>query len=407
MIKPPLPLAALILAIAACAPLRDTREPDERSDATPSFATAGMDHAAIAEAFLTESTAADNVDSPAAWRAPDGRTWLFATAKEGGGVLIYDGDDGHLLRRIGREGDAAGEFRRPNGISVVGDLVFVVERDNRRVQMLSLPQLQTLAMFGSEQLQQPYGLWVRALSDQRFEVTVTDAYMAGEKANGDDLPPPLPELGRRMQRYEVLVQTDEVRTRHLGAFGDITAAGAIRIPESIWGDVAHDRLLIAEEDTAIGTAVREYDLAGNYRGRTLGLGRFKAQAEGIALWQCADGSGYWIATDQFPDRSLFHVYDRASLQHLGAFAGHTVANTDGVWLHQSATSRFPNGVFYAVHDDQGVGAFDWRDIAKALALRTDCSDPVFPHAANLLLDRPIPRAPDFTLIPAHPSKNWR
>jgi len=86
---------------------------------------------------------------------------------------------------------------------------------------------------------------------------------------------------------------------------------------------------------------------------------------------------------------------------------HTTARFATAGIAQAATSRFPNGVFYAVHDDQGVGAFDWRDIAKALALRTDCSDPVFPHAANLLLDRPIPRAPDFTLIPAHPSKNWR
>ncbi|MBI2397478.1 MAG: phytase [Xanthomonadales bacterium] len=374
MMKHLLPLAASILALAACAPLRDAREPDELVDAIPRFATAGIEHVVVAEAFRTASSVADNVDSPAAWRAPDGRTWLFATAKEGGGLLLYDGDSGQTLRRFGRAGEAAGEFRRPNGISVAGDLLFVVERDNRRVQVLSLPQLQTLAMFGSELLQQPYGLWVRTLAADAWELTVTDAYMAGKRANGFDIPPPLPELDRRMQRWKLSMHDGRLAVTHVGAFGDTSAAGAIRIPESIWGDVAHDRLLIAEEDTATGTAVREYDLAGNYRGRTLGLGSFKAQAEGIALWQCADGSGYWIATDQFPDRSLFHVYDRVSLQHLGAFAGTTVANTDGVWLHQSATARFPNGVFYAVHDDQGVGAFDWRDIAKALALRTNCTD---------------------------------
>jgi 3-phytase len=45
-----------------------------------------------------------------------------------------------------------------------------------------------------------------------------------------------------------------------------------------------------------------------------------------------------------------------------------VGNTDGVWLHQEPTPRFPQGVFYAVHDDMGVGAFDWRDIAAALKL---------------------------------------
>ena len=107
---------------------------------------------------------------------------------------------------------------------------------------------------------------------------------------------------------------------------------------------------------------------GRYRGRDIGASLFKAQAEGMALFTCADGSGYWIATDQFKDRSLFHVFDRVTLAHRGAFAGKRTANTDGVWLDQSADARFPQGVFYAVDDDQAVAAFDWRDIAKALAL---------------------------------------
>jgi 3-phytase len=33
---------------------------------------------------------------------------------------------------------------------------------------------------------------------------------------------------------------------------------------------------------------------------------------------------------------------------------------------------FPAGAFFAVHDDQAVAAFDWRDIASELGL-TDCS----------------------------------
>src|SRR5690606_25091375 len=166
---------------------------------------------------------------------------------------------------------------------------------------------------------------------------------------------------------------DRVLARHAGAFGATDAAGAIRIPESLWGDPAHDRLLVAEEDTATGTALRVYDLDGDYH-RTIGLDDFEAQAEGIALWACADGSGYWLATDQFRDRSVFHVYDRETLAHLGAFAGETVANTDGVWLNQAPTLAFPAGVFYTAHDDRAVGAFDWRDVAGALGLRERCTE---------------------------------
>ncbi len=370
----PLALALLPLLLLGCASTPD-REPDEVEGADPLLSESGEPHASIAEAFVTTLTPKDNIDSPAAWRAPDGKTWLFATAKEGKGLVLYDGDTGATLRSVGTEGSRPGQFKRPNGVAVSGDHLFVVERDNRRVQVLALPSLATVATFGEDELQKPYGLYIREHASGELEVLVTDAYMVGEDANGNEIAPPLPELDRRVQRYLVRVDGDAVSAVSSGAFGDTTAAGAIRVPESLWGDVANDRLLISEEDVATGTAYREYSLAGEFRGSTVGLGRFKAQAEGVTLWSCPDGSGYWLTTDQFKDLSLFHVFDRKSLQHLGAFAGKTVANTDGVWLQQAGTTRFPKGVFYAVHDDMGVGAFDWRDIAAALKLRVSCPGP--------------------------------
>lgn len=348
------------------------REPDQTAEIDPLLSRAQVPHQVVAEAFITAATPDDNIDSPAAWATPGGELWLFATAKQGDRLVVYDGETGQTLRSVGGSGAGAGRFERPNGIAVHGDLLFVVERDNRRVQVLALPSLRSLATFGENQLLQPYGLWVRELAPGTLEVLVTDAYMLGEDANGDEIVPPLAQLDRRVQRYRIDVAGDGVSARHVGAFGDTSAAGAIRIPESIWGDETHDRLLIAEEDIATGTAVREYDLDGNFQGRTVGLDTFKAQAEGIALWTCPDGSGYWLTTDQFKDRSLFHVYDRQTLRYVGAFAGQTVGNTDGVWLHQAATTRFPAGVFFAVHDDMAVAAFDWREIAGALELRKNC-----------------------------------
>lgn len=366
---------SLFAALCGCAQApRQSLEPDQKTAAAdPLLASAGVAHARVREAFVTAATPDDNVDSPALWNDGRGHVVLYATGKASSRLLRYDGDSGASQGSLGGPGTAAGQFERPNGIFSIDDLLFVVERDNRRVQVLRLPQGQSLGFFGSAELQQPYGLWLRKLADGHYDVLVSDAYMAGKDAAGDDVVPPLDQLDRRLRRYAVSVGADRVDARLSASLGDTSTAGAIRIPESLWGDPAHDRLLVAEEDTVTGTAVREYDLAGRYRGRTLGLGLFKAQAEGIALWQCADGSGYWITTDQFKDRSLFHVFDRVSLEHKGAFAGDTVANTDGVWLHQGATARFPAGVFYAVHDDQAVGAFDWRDIAAALKLRQDCS----------------------------------
>lgn len=361
---------ALAFGLTACATtgtapvVQHDREPDEAMEVDPLLAQAGIAHQVVAEAFLTASTPNENVDSPASWRAADGKRWLIATGKASDRLIVYDGDTGATLRTVGGPGTALGQLQRPNGISVIDHYVFVVERDNHRVQMFQLPNFKPLLAFGADDLKQPYGLWVRAQRDS-YDVIVSDNYMSPQN---EDVPPPLAELDKRFKRYQLRRVPDGWQARLMETFGDTGETGAIRIAESVFGDIRHDRLLLAEEDIATGTRIREYGLDGTYRGRDIGAGLFKAQAEGMALYRCESGAGYWIATDQFKDRSLFHVFDRVTLQHLGAFAGNKTANTDGVWLDQSGDKGFPQGVFYAVDDDQAVAAFDWRDIARALSL---------------------------------------
>jgi 3-phytase len=354
------------VATSASASAVADREPDETAGNDPLLSTSGIAHEVVAEAFLTASTPADNLDSPASWITPDGKRWVITTAKKSGELVVFDGDSGQRLRGVGGKGSASGQMDRPNGIAVVGNVALVVERDNHRVQMFSLPEFKSLLTFGAEDLGKPYGLWARE-NDGGIEVIVSDNYMLGAD---EEIVPPLADLGHRFRRYQVQEQGQRWSARLLQTFGDTSEAGAIRIAESVFGDPAHDRLLLAEEDVATGTRLREYGLSdGKYRGRDIGADLYKAQAEGIALQTCADGSGYWIGTDQFKDRSLFHVFDRQTLAHVGAFAGKVTANTDGVWLDMHGDARFPQGVLYALHDDQAVAAFDWRDIVKALKLK--------------------------------------
>ena len=327
-----------------------------------------MPHVVVAEAFITAATPADNIDSPASWRAPDGKRWVIATAKATDKLVVYDGDTGKTAaqrwwHRHRAGADAATErHRRDRHASAL-----VVERDNHRVQCSSCRSSKPLLVFGADDLKQPYGLWVRAQKDS-YEVIVSDNYMSPQN---EDLPPPLAELGQRFKRYQL-----RARAGWLAGAAD----GRVRRDQRGRRD-PHRRIGVRrrrQRSPAAGRGRCRHRHAParvrprrRYRGRDIGADLFKAQAEGMALARCADGGGYWIATDQFKDRSLFHVFDRDTLQHVGAFAGGKTANTDGVWLDQSASARFPQGVFYAVDDDQAVAAFDWRDIARALSLR-DC-----------------------------------
>lgn len=354
-------------AEAAAPAAADAREPDEYEADDVLLRDHDVAHVVVKEAFVTASTPEENIDSPASW-LQDGKRMLVASAKATDQLVVYDGDTGQRLRKVGGTGTALGQLQRPNGVATIDDrYLFVVERDNHRVQMFQLPDFTPLLAFGADALQQPYGLWVQR-KDEGYEVLVSDAYMAGEDAQGEDIVPPLAQLDRRFRRYEVAQAGGQWTARDAGAFGDTGAAGAIRVPESLFGDAANNRLLVAEEDVPTGTLLREYDLQGRYLGRDVGKGQYVAQAEGIALMRCADGSGWWVASDQFADRTVFHLFDRRSLAHVGSFAGEVTGLTDGVWLDERGDERFPQGVFYASHLDLGVAAFDWREIAAALEL---------------------------------------
>ena len=361
-------LAALLLALLVAGCAGTAGRPDSSSGPLPDKTPPPM--ARVAESFVTAPMPEHEIDSVAAWNTPDGGTWLITTAKETHQLVVYDGNTGAMLREIGGKGDAPGQFLRPNGIAVFGDLVFVVERDNHRVQVLRLPGFEPLAVIGADVLRSPYGLWLNPQADGSLEMLVTDSFMADYRT---ETLPPMHELDQRVKRFRLLLPPDgTVQAWHMGQFGDTTEAGALRMVESIAGDPMHDRLLIAEEDLRVGTTLRVYDLAGNYAGTNLPRERFRAQAEGVALWACSDGSGYWITTDQARDLTVFHVFDRRELGYLGSFTGEKTAMTDGIWLHASATRRFPYGALFAAHDDAGVAAFDWQDIARVLSIRRSC-----------------------------------
>ncbi len=360
---------AIASALTACAQAPDApvaTAVDPKATA-PTPIDAARDVPVVDEAFVTALTPDDNIDSPAAWTAPDGTTWVIATAKATDRLVIYDGATGDTLRSFGATGTGEGQFDRPNGVAVVDDLLFVVERDNHRVQVLRLPDFGHVATFAADDLVKPYGLWVRKI-DNGYTLYVTDSYHDGEDAQGNDILPPLAKLDRRVHRYAMRVDGDGFAIETLGAFGDTTPDGALRVVESIWGDAANDRLLIAEEDETYANELKVYDLEGRFAGQTIGRDVFGAQAEGIMLKTCAGGGGWWITTEQGKGRTVFHLFDRKTLAHAGAVTGRQVANTDGIWLHDVPTTRFPEGVLYAVHDDQGMVAFDWTQIAQAAAL---------------------------------------
>lgn len=315
----------------------------------------------LTETYLTERNENDNVDSPAIWHGPEGQHWLIATAKSTDKLLVYNAIDGSYIREVGGTGTEAGQLARPNGIYIMDNLCVIVERDNHRVQVFTLPGFETVGMFGAGDLIKPYGIaMTKSGSAPQYTVWITDNY-----ETADEQVPPDAELGKRVHRYDFVIQNGELVVMPSSTFGQTEGPGVLKVVESIAVDPPN--LLIADE-FAEQNNIKVYTHDGQFTGTIINHGMFKSQPEGIALYTTSGTGGYWIVTDQSKTENVFHVLDRNTFKHLGAFKGATTLNTDGIWVTNVPFGPFASGAFFAIHDDGNVACFDWAEISAALHL---------------------------------------
>ncbi|MBK7595974.1 MAG: phytase [Gemmatimonadetes bacterium] len=352
--------AVLLLLVSACG---RPATPPPAADMTDSPPIA----AEVREAWQTARDTLLDIDSPAIWHGPQGEAWLLVSAKAGDLIRVHDAATGKWLRDVGTAGRGPGQFERPNGLAVMDDLLWVVERDGRRVQLLQLPDFTPLGSYGEGDLVKPYGISVAVDGAGNYRTWITDSYELVK-----DSVPPDSALGRRVREYRVVVRGGRATAALVRTFGDTTGAGVLRVVESIMADPANDQLLIAEELEG-ASQLKRYTLAGRFTGDTVPQRFFPNQAEGIVLYACGDSAGYWVATDQGKVINTYHLFDRKTLAHVGAFGSPTIKNTDGIALTQRALPGFRAGALFAVHDDGGVAAISWEAIAKATGVRSDCT----------------------------------
>lgn len=318
--------------------------------------------------ILSNWNEVDNIDSPAFFKDKSG-SYVIATAKATDQLVVYNAIDGKVVKRVGGTGSNLGQFKRPNGIWVYGNLCFVVERDNHRVQVLSLPNFEPLTTFGDDKLKTPYGLTVARLNG-KFNIYITDNYeFIEDQIPADSL------LDKRVLHYTFNVEKGKITNINFEKYiGETNGEGVLRVVESIYADPVNDNLLICEEFEGEGnTCVKVYDLNGKFK-KTIGLGLFKSQAEGLALLRCGK-NGYWISTDQSTSSNIFHFFDRKTFEHVNSFESTNLSNTDGIWLTQESFDIYSQGAFIAVNNDGGIGIWNLGPLLFQLNIKCENSNP--------------------------------
>ncbi len=298
------------------------------------------------------------MDSIALYAASDpNQSIVFVTDKDESYIEMHSPVTKQYLGRIGGAGNTAGKLLYPNGVGVAygvqtgggkKDLLFIVERDNHRVSIFSLPDKKFLAHFGASELKQPYGIafyW----KGNELQAWITETDTSPD----------------RVYVYRILAEGASVKGVLDFSF---ETAGYL---ESIVIDPVSQRALICDEGD--GHDVMVYDLQGKLVTR-FGKGLFVNEPEGIVIYDLGNGEGYIIVSDQNANPTEYEVFDRKTYRGLGHFSGPTTT-TDGIALTQAALPNLPKGSFYAMHSDDVVHIYDWAEIAKALSLKTKVLSP--------------------------------
>jgi hypothetical protein len=176
---------------------------------------------AVEPVWATAARPEEGLAGLAVWTAAGERPWLLAAAAASHRLILFDAASGGLLRELGSAGERPGQFREPVAVGVAGDLAFVAERGNGRVQMLRLPGLSTVGFLGAGELTEAAAMVVRVGPGGEVGVVVAEGSGA---------------LPRRLVRFvvvgdgTVLAQGNDAATGIVQAAALAGAAGAGAAP---------------------------------------------------------------------------------------------------------------------------------------------------------------------------------
>jgi 3-phytase len=258
----------------------------------------------------TEYNKKNNLDSIALWS-----DYIFVTSKNKHKVYIYN-IKGDLIETIGSYGSGEYQFKRPNGIFTIDDILFVVERDNKRIQLFNLPDLKFIKFIGEGILKKPYG--INGYKNNYYHVYVTD------------------DEDKVVYKFTLDGKLNYTYT----SFGDFEKT------ESIVVDPYFNRVLVADE---IEKNIKVFDLNGKYEKNIL-EDYFKGEPEGIVSLD-----DIYIFVDQHKNKNRFLVVGK-DLNFVTSFYSDRIQNTDGIAAN--------NEYLYAIHDDGGLSCIDMSEITK-------------------------------------------
>ena len=233
-----------------------------------------------------------NLDSIASWN-----NLILVSSKNDHSILCFSKDDGNLSHTIGSKGFDHDKLNRPNGIKVINDYLFIVERDNNRCQIINMKTKEAISFFGFKNLKKPYGIDGLFYNGQ-YIIFITD------------------EKLETVFKYNILIKDDEIKKISSNIFLELSGAKL----ESILLDENNNRLLVADEKKK---KIRIFSLNGILINEISNI--FEGDPEGMIKTNDS-----YIFTDQNEDVSYFHVFDIKNMKYKCTYYNNLIRNSDGL-----------------------------------------------------------------------------
>lgn len=97
---------------------------------------------------------------------------IYLSCKESNSIISYD-VNGNFLSRMGKKGFNYNEFSKPKGIIQIKNYLFVLEKSNKRCQIIDLKSNKSVSFFGFKKLNIPYDIDGIFFKDQ-FIIFISD-----------------------------------------------------------------------------------------------------------------------------------------------------------------------------------------------------------------------------------------
>ncbi|MFT3826776.1 MAG: phytase [Chitinophagaceae bacterium] len=352
MIRSIIPACIVLFVFAKCQPGQKQEQP--------------VNTTIIKPAFVTEKVKHDS-DDPAIWINPQdaSASLIIGTDKdEDGALYVFD-----LKGKIIQDKVVTG-LKRPNNVDIEyglplngkpTDIAVVTERLTHKLRIFSLPDMKPVDNGGIEVFVGEVGPEYRDLMGiSLYKDSSNRIYAVVGRKSG-------PQDGYLWQYLLEDAGNGTVKATLARKFGKYSGKKEI---ESIAVDDKLGYIYYSDE----GFGVRKYyadPSKGNEELAVFGKDNFKADHEGISIYNLTDSTGYVLVSDQQANR--FHIYTREGQK--GNPHNHLLVKTVYLSTDESDGSDvtalplngdFKRGLFVAMSTDRTFQYYKWEDVMNEL-----------------------------------------